>query len=146
MSDRTNVCFMTKPPQILSANTIMAKYVEWYQEKVGVSNTINRREVCRIKMVCNVVLFPCGVQNHRMYRTSCSTTVLRVLVSVKPWKLTEMKTTFNCVSVFSSVSDLSLVPLGQLNDWPSIKLTSVYCKFLRKRAECLWNWLTMSLK
>lgn len=60
---------------------------------------------------------------------------MRVSAGYKPWKLAEMKTTLNCVAVFSSISDLSLVVA--LAPWATEhltlhQLTSVYCICLTK--------------
>lgn len=51
-----------------------------------------------------------------------------------------MKTTFNFVSVFSSVSDLSLLVAsapGATEHLALFQLTSVYCKFLRKKKKVI---------
>lgn len=60
---------------------------------------------------------------------------MHVSAGYKPWKLAEMKTTLNCVTVFSSISDLSLmVALApQATEHLTLhQLTSVYCICLTK--------------
>lgn len=68
---------------------------------------------------------------------------MRASASDKPWKLAELKTTLNCVSVFSSISDLSLVVAlaPRATEHLALRqLTSVYCKFLRKTPWMSVKW------
>lgn len=68
---------------------------------------------------------------------------MRVSAGDKPWKQAEMKTTFNFVSLSSSISDLSLLVAlapGATEHLALCQLRSVYCKCLRKMSQISVKW------